>query len=85
MNTDFTTVPPGELMMNMILEKDMNLNTIADSLNLDLYNVRLLLKGELGIDFNLAEKIYPIFGGSISYWLNKEQEYRKGVVNSQQN
>lgn len=70
--------PPADTIRD-ILEQQF-----GDRVGLSRENLEKLMNGELAIDGDLAEKLSMTLGGSVSFWIKRDQQYReKGNRNGQ--
>ncbi len=73
--------PPGSTIKDVLSEREVSINDFAQRMNEDLQTINLLLKGQLSIDENLANKLEVVLGSTKSFWLSREQQYKKNLEN----
>lgn len=75
-NPDWVS-PPGDTIEDLLEERDMTLETLSELLELKVYDVYKLIKGNIIITDELASKLAKAFNMSKTFWINREQQYRK--------
>jgi plasmid maintenance system antidote protein VapI len=67
---------PGDTISDILIEKDIELETFASRINYKLPDVIKLLGGDLPISPDLAERLEYVIGGSRKFWIKRELIYR---------
>ena len=75
--------PPGETIAEILRRRDINLDSFASDLGESEDYARCLLNGACAIDRSLAERLRDLLGGSVTFWLNREAQYRDDVARLQ--
>lgn len=71
--------PPGSTIKDVLSQRDVSTNDFAHRMNIDLNNIELLLNGKLSIDDSIATKLEDVIGSTKSFWLKREEQYKKGL------
>ena len=71
--------PPGETI-EILEEKGLTVSTFAETLNLSEEQARALLKGTWEVSISLAGRLSNTLGGSTTFWLNREAQYREDLA-----
>jgi HTH-type transcriptional regulator/antitoxin HigA len=80
--TDFTpnwASVPGESIADILHERNITVEQFANQLDGSIQDVMDLLHGFTSIDERIANKLEQVLGGSMAYWLRREQQYRQSV------
>lgn len=72
--------PPGETIADLIEEWEWKQVHLAKRLGLTTKHVSLLINGKAPIMEETALKLESVLGGSASFWLNREAQYRSKVA-----
>ena len=78
-NTTFTpdwAVPPGNTIIELMLEKNLQSFEVAKVLEISLSFLERLLVGEEKINKVLASKLETCFGVNSTFWIQRELNYR---------
>lgn len=70
---------PGETIADILSEKNLSLTDFSKMMNSNLNEVKGLLHGFISIDVAIAKKLHGSLGGSVEFWLRREQFYRQNV------
>lgn len=70
---------PGETIADILNHKNLSLKEFSKMMNSSLSEVKELLHGFISIDEVIAKKLNGSLGGSVEYWLRREQFYRQRV------
>jgi len=88
-NPDWAT-PPGATISDILLEAECPRAEFARRMKLTMTQINNLLSGQKKIDDTLAIKLESNLGGSRTFWLNRERQYRddlkrlrKGTIEEQ--
>src|ERR1019366_8260158 len=71
---------PGETIAEILRNKRIDLQAFASDLGGTEDDARCLLEGACAIDRTIAERLGEIVGGSVSFWLNREAQYREDIA-----
>lgn len=72
--------PPGASIRDIMDEKVMTDGEARLQLGLSRDGLAALLRGDMWIDTELAEKLSRLLGGSIVFWLSRELNYRRCLI-----
>lgn len=75
--------PPGDTIMDILLERDISKNCFADRIGLDIELAEALLNGSHEITEYIASKLSSLLGVDKYFWLNREQQYREDLARIQ--
>jgi hypothetical protein len=75
---DWCCAPAGTIG-ELISYHRLSQEDAAQKLGLSSDDMRLLMKGELEIGPELAQKLYETLGGTPQFWLALEDNYREGI------
>jgi HTH-type transcriptional regulator / antitoxin HigA len=70
---------PGETIADILSNKNLTLKDFSKMMDSSLNEVKGLLHGFISIDEAIAKKLNGSLGGSVEYWLRREQFYREKV------
>jgi HTH-type transcriptional regulator/antitoxin HigA len=73
------TSAPGDTISAALKERGLSVPEFAETIGRNYSFARDLLFGIAPIDPTIATKLNAIFGGSASFWINREAQYRKDV------
>ena len=68
--------PPGDTIADLLEEKDWNQKDLASRLGFTQKHVSQLITGKVPITEDTAAKLEVVLGGKVSFWLNREAQYR---------
>lgn len=68
--------PPGDTIRDCIEIKGLDFKEFASQLILGEPQLHQLLRGELEIDFRLAQRFHYTLGIDAQFWINREKNYR---------
>lgn len=76
----FIATPPGATIEELLIVHDRNREELKEHLNMDESDYLDLLKGELELDNEIAEKLSEFFGEDKTdmkdFWLKLEEDFR---------
>ncbi len=72
--------PPGATIADLLATRRMSSTELARHVGETPERVAALLVGQLVLSSALAEALARALGGSSSYWLNRERQYREAVA-----
>jgi len=72
--------PPGETIAEMLRRKRIDFAAFASDMGGSEDDARCLLEGNSAIDHDVAERLSDLIGGSVSFWLRREAQYRDDVA-----
>src|SRR4051794_29651753 len=72
--------PPGETIAEMLRRKRIGFEVFASDMGGSEDAARCLLDGNCAIDRDVAERLHDVVGGSVSFWLRREAQYRVDVA-----
>lgn len=67
--------PTGHTIQSVMKEKGYDVSIMSELLGVNEEFVNDLLVGKLGICEKLAERLVEIFGGTKTFWLNRDKQY----------
>lgn len=70
---------PGDTIADILSQKNLSLVDFSRMMHSNVNEVKELLHGFISIDETIAAKLQVALGGSIEYWLNREQFYRHSI------
>lgn len=73
----FLAVPPGETLKELIKDKGLTRNELADKLGESYSFVDELINGTVVLSENIALNLEAISGIPADFWLRLEENYRK--------
>jgi HTH-type transcriptional regulator/antitoxin HigA len=68
--------PPGDTIMEILADRGLSLDDLADQIGASLWEVQRLSKGLVRIDHDIAERLEDALGPSKQFWVNRERQYR---------
>ena len=68
---------PGSTIVEALQARHLTVEDLADRLKLSDPDARRLLAGEISIDNDLATGIASIAGGTASFWVSRDEQYRE--------
>src|SRR5688500_12225553 len=71
--------PPGETISDIIRERKLTEQQLANKLNAPVEQVSRLIDGREGLTLDMARKLESCLGGSTVFWLAREKRYREGL------
>ena len=72
--------PPGDTIADLIEESGWNQVDLAKRLGFTTKHVSLLINGKASITEETAIKLESVLGGSTSFWLSREAQYRAKIA-----
>jgi len=75
--------PPGETIAEILHRRRIDIQSFAADLGESEEYAQCLLGGACAIDRSIAERLHNVIGGSISFWLNREAQFREDVARLQ--
>jgi plasmid maintenance system antidote protein VapI len=69
--------PPGSTILELLQEKGITKEEFSKRMGRSLEWIENLLSGKQEIDENIAKRLSITIGGNISFWLEREKNYRK--------
>jgi HTH-type transcriptional regulator/antitoxin HigA len=72
--------PPGTIILDFMLENSLTLKDVSNKLNMSEEKLKLLLKGDIIISENIAERLEKEIGSTKEFWSNREKQYRERNV-----
>ena len=80
MNLKRVAIPPGETVSDLLEYHNISRTAFGKKIGMNEYQVKNLLKGNMKITPELAEKLNETIGGDTQFWLNLEAIFRKDVA-----
>lgn len=77
------TSKPGETILAMLNEKNITLASFANKIGGSEKYVNDLVEGKIRISQEVATTLEQNIGASASFWINREQQYRKNLTRIQ--
>jgi HTH-type transcriptional regulator/antitoxin HigA len=74
---------PGETIAEILRRRRIDIQSFASDLGENEDFAKCLLGGACAIDRSVAERLHYVIGGSVSFWLNREAQYREDVARLQ--
>lgn len=71
--------PPGDTIKEILKEMKISNTAFVLCMDISFETARQLLEGELQIDQEIADKLAKVIGSSQSFWLKREENYRKSL------
>lgn len=68
---------PGDTISDLISSKNVESEDVAKACGLDSEEFDRLIRGALPIDGTLAQSLSTCLGGSVSFWLRREERFRE--------
>jgi HTH-type transcriptional regulator / antitoxin HigA len=68
--------PPGDTIADLLEEKDWSQAHLAEKLEYTSDHVSQLINGKSSITEEVAVKLAKVLGGTKTFWLNREANYR---------
>lgn len=78
-NPDWVS-PPGHTIADILKENGYSLAEFAARMSMTRKDARRLLSGQLPLTLNIAGKLVIEFGGTVTFWQTREQQYREGLA-----
>jgi len=69
-------IPPGVSIAEILRHRSVSTADFADHMQFSMSDVKRLLAGEIRLNYQLAERLHNIVGGTTSFWLTREANYR---------
>ena len=80
----FTPSPPGDTIRDIIDEKGISRKKLAHMLDASKQQIEMLLDGRYSIDNDMASRLADNLGSTVTFWENREKQYREALVNNPQ-
>ncbi len=80
----FTPSPPGDTIRDIIDEKGISRDKLAHMLGASKHQIEMLLDGRYCIDNDMASRLADKLGSTVTFWENREKQYRESLVNNPQ-
>jgi len=74
---------PGETIAEILHRRRIDIQSFASDLGESEDFAQCLLGGACAIDRSVAERLADVIGGSVTFWLNREAQYREDVARLQ--
>lgn len=74
---------PGETILDILRRRRIDIPSFASDLGESEDYAQCLLEGACAIDRSVAERLQDVIGGSVTFWLNREAQYREDVARLQ--
>lgn len=71
---------PGDTMTDILEERDLSLAEFAERMGHTLKDIKELIHGRSLISIEIARKLEGILGGSASFWMIRDSQYREDVA-----
>jgi plasmid maintenance system antidote protein VapI len=71
--------PPGSSLSNLLEEYDISVSLFSSRMQMSEEEIELLLKGDVELTREIAEKIADEFDGNVDFWIERERRYREGI------
>ena len=71
---------PGETIAEMLRRKKIDFAVFASDMGGNEDDAQCLLDGACAIDRDVAERLQDVIGGSVSFWLRREAQYRDDIA-----
>jgi plasmid maintenance system antidote protein VapI len=71
--------PPGETILDILSDREISPECLADNIGYDLDGIKALFNGSHEINEHLAHKLAEAIGPDADFWLAREQQYREDV------
>lgn len=75
---------PGETIRDIMEEKGISKDHLAYMLNASKHQIEMLLDGRYDIDNDVASRLADKLGSTVTFWENREKQYRELLVNNPQ-
>jgi len=72
--------PPGDTIADFLEERDWTQVQLAERLGYTTKHISLLINGKAPINEETALKLERVLGSTTAFWLNREAQYRAGLV-----
>jgi len=72
--------PPGETIADVLEEQRLSRNDFAERIGQSAKYARDLLRGEAELTKDVAERLAKVIGGTVTFWINRETQYRESIV-----
>jgi HTH-type transcriptional regulator / antitoxin HigA len=72
--------PPGETIAELLRRRKIDMVSFASDLGESEDYAQCLLDGACAINQSVAERLRDVIGGSVTFWLNREAQYRDDVA-----
>jgi HTH-type transcriptional regulator / antitoxin HigA len=72
--------PPGETMGDILDERNLSLAEFAEYIGHTADDAKDLLNGQAHITMDVARRLERVLGGSVTFWMSREAQYRKDVA-----
>lgn len=78
---NFVAIPPGKGILEIMVDRDVSINEMAEQLSLSKDYIYDLLEGDAPLTDAIADGLEKVFNvpGSSSLWKNLEKRYRKDL------
>jgi plasmid maintenance system antidote protein VapI len=71
--------PPGDTIRSALADLGMGVDGLADRLKVDVPTALGLLDGSTHLSLALARRLGETFGGSTTFWMTRETQYRESL------
>lgn len=71
--------PPGTTIVDVMTHKGITSQQLSEQLCLNDLGINQLFEGKLDLTHDIARKLSACIGGSESFWLNREKQYRSDL------
>ncbi|MEH1786178.1 helix-turn-helix domain-containing protein [Nostoc sp.] len=72
--------PPGDTIADILEERDWTQVQLSERLGYTTKHISLLINGKAPINEETALKLERVLGSTTAFWLNREAQYRAGLV-----
>lgn len=76
--------PPGDTIRDIMEEKGISKGCLAYMLNVSKHQIEMLLDGRYDIDNDMASRLADRLGSTVTFWENRENQYREALINNPQ-
>lgn len=71
---------PGETISELLRKRSIRFDAFASDMGTSEEEALCLLQGNCAIDRSVAERLQYVVGGTVSFWLKREAQYREDVA-----
>lgn len=71
---------PGKSILDLIEQRNIPKSTLPDILNISHTTLEDLLNGYKAIDNSIATKLSKEIGGSVQFWIKREEQFREDLL-----
>ncbi len=75
--------PPGHTIQDVLIEKNISIAEFRQLAKLSTKSAKGLLGGVKPLTNEIAQKLEQVIGGSTTFWINREAQYRDDILRSQ--